>query len=105
MGGVTLCLRLGLHVGQGVDVEGFDFFAGPGGAAEEDEAGFDAGLPVEAVDGDHASEHLPAVVFNELCDHHLERDAMKWVFGTGGVHEEFVRGEFILRALRLISRL
>lgn len=85
-------LRLGLrlHIWQGVDVEGFDFFAGPRGAAEEDEAGLDAGLPVEAIDRNHAAKHFPAVVFDELRDHHLKGDAMKRIFGACGVHDEFV---------------
>jgi hypothetical protein len=73
---------------QGVQIELLDLGAGPGGLAEELEAGLDAGIEVEAVDADVLAETFPAVVGLELGDHFFERDAMERVLGAGGVHAE-----------------
>lgn len=71
---------------KSVEVEGFDFFAGPRGAAEEFEAGFDRGVGEEAVDADAVAEFGPAEFVDEFGEDLFEFDAVERVVGGVGRH-------------------
>ena len=97
-----------LAVPKELTVKVLYFRSRPGGAAEEVEAGFDAGIVVEAADGDAASHFFPAVVFGEACQDHFEGDAVQGVWGGGfGGHAGrgcFIRFGFLRQEKRVMRR-
>lgn len=81
-----LCLS---YVRERIEVELFHFRPRPGSLAQELEAGFDAGVKVEAVHADALSQTFPAIVGVELGDDRFERDPVEGILGAGSVHDVY----------------
>ena len=64
-------------------IKSLDFRAGPGRAAEEGEARFDAGIVQEAANGHAAPQFLPAKLRDELVQESLEGHAMERIGHAG----------------------
>ena len=62
-------------------VQGFNFFSGPGGPSQKLEAGFDARVMSKTPDADDPSHFLPAMKFHQLGQDHFQSDAVKRVVG------------------------
>lgn len=61
----------------------FDLGAGPGGFAEEGEAGLEARLEEKTADGNAPGHCLPAVAVHQAFHDGFQGDAMQWVIGMG----------------------
>ena len=81
---------------HGHEVEVFHFLPRPVRLAQELEARLDAGVQIEAADGDDAAHFLPAVMVHEFAQHHFERDAVQRVVRLCGVHSA---GRFVVARL------
>ncbi len=73
------------------EIKAFDLVAGPGGPSQEFEAGFEAGVALEAVDIHLAGEKVPAVGFHEDREKLFESDSLKGVFRIFRGHRLSVR--------------
>ena len=65
------------------EVQTFDLVARPRCAAQEFQAGADAGLVCETADRNQAAQRLPTVMVSQLGDDHLQRQAMQGVARLG----------------------
>ena len=70
----------------------FDLGPGPGGLAQELQAGFNTRIKVKTPHLDAAPEFLPAVVVNQLLEDCLECQAMQRVFPAGRRRRGCARG-------------
>ena len=74
VGGWWGSLRRGRWVFEDVPV--FDFFAGPGGFAEELEAGADGGIKLETADANAVGHFFPTMFFNQVMQNGFQGDAV-----------------------------
>lgn len=65
---------------QFVNIPLLQFLAGPGGFAEERQAGFDAGIVIEAADADMFPEIIPAVALDHFGEDLFQSDAVQRIF-------------------------
>ena len=72
--------------GNGSQIQLFDLFARPGGTPQELQAGFEARLIVKTADRDAPGQFGPAVLFDELCEDHFERNAVQGIIGLERGH-------------------
>lgn len=76
---------------ESVEVQLLYLVSGPGGAAQEFQAGFDGGFVFEAVDIDTISQPFPAIMLLELDDQLLKGNAVQGVIGLASAHQTTTR--------------
>ena len=62
-------------------IQGFNFFPGPGGPSQKMQAGFDARVMSKTPDADDSSHFLPTMKFYQPGQDHFQSDAVKRIFG------------------------
>jgi len=70
----------------GAKVQLFYLGSGPGRGAQKLQAGFDAGVLLEAVDVYQLAQFLPAIVINQLVENGFQREAMQGIIFLCVVH-------------------
>ena len=76
------------HWGDDPKVKLFHFGASPGSFSEELQAGFNAGVEIEAANIDNTAQLGPSVVGNQFGQHRFQGDAVEGIIGMRIGHGE-----------------
>ena len=71
---------------KGRKIQTLHFLSGPRCFPQKLQAGFHGRVTLETIDLNSSGELVPAIVFNELHDHTLKRDAMEGVLRLLAIH-------------------
>ena len=62
-------------------IQGLDFFPGPGGSSQKLQTGFDTRVIIKTPYADESPHLIPAITFYQLGQYHFQRDPVKRIFG------------------------